>query len=264
MWLGHLAPGRSRGVSPRVFPPLASCLLFCHAPRDFRLDSDGASRYSERHVNKTTPAGESMFGRSTPEPSRAAPPNGSSRMIWAKAMLLGSSWKKRCFGIGGVIVLLVLLVPRGQHEFSGKWRSLQGAGQVIVEDDGACRFRLAEFSGEGSGKLGNGDGIVFYRVDFRHRGFQQAMLLRGSPIWVTLGIASADVLFISPFYSPSEFHCVVVNLRRILVVIAVGLSLVALIVSWCSSASALIRASKTLRSQLIRATRGTLGCRPCR
>jgi len=172
-----------------------------------------------------------MSGRSMPGPRRAAPPNGNSRMIWAKAMLLGSSWKTRSLGICGVIALLALLVPTG-HEFSGKWRSLQGVGQVIVEDDGACRFRLAEFSSDGSGKLGNGDGVVYYRVDFKHRGFQQAVLLRGSRIWVSLGFASADVLFVSPWYSPSEFHCVVVNLRRILLVVAAGLSLVALMVSW--------------------------------
>jgi hypothetical protein len=152
-------------------------------------------------------------------------------MIWAKAMLLGSSWKTRCLGICGVIALLALLVPTG-HEFSGKWRSLQGAGQVIVEDDGACRFRLAEFSGDGSGKLRSGEGIDCYRVDFKHRGFQQFLLLYGSRIWVRLGIARADIYCICPFYWPLEFHCVMVNLRRIFVVIAAGLSLVALIVSW--------------------------------
>jgi hypothetical protein len=157
-------------------------------------------------------------------------------MIWAKAMLLDSSWKTRCFGACFVIALLALLVPRGQHEFSGKWRSLQGVGLVIVEDDGACRFRLAEFSSDGSGKLGNGDGVVYYRVDFKHRGFQQFLSLYGSRIWVRLGIASADIYCICPFYWPLEFHCVVVNLRRIILVIAAGLSLVALIVSWWRSA----------------------------
>lgn len=173
-----------------------------------------------------------MIGSSMPGPSRVAPPKGSSRMIWAKAMLLGSSWKTRCFGVGGVIVLLVLLVPRGQHEFSGKWRSLQGVGLVIVEDAGACRFRLAEYSDDGAGKLGSVNGSDYYRVDFKHRGFQQFLLLYGSRIWVRLGIARADIYCVCPFYWPLEFHCVVVNLRRILLVVAAGVSLVALIVSW--------------------------------